>query len=795
MGGIFNSQVPSPPLPQQALYQPLTPRAPGLSPLGPGALLPPPSIVVEDVGPSPVGLRIEKWVGHPNIAEDLDDEVLAKISDRVFAGYDIDIRSRSDWQNLMEPAMKLAMQVMERKTTPWEGASNVKYPLLTVAALQFNARALAVIIQAKRVVRGEVIGRDLDGSKSARADRVASFLNWQLLEQMEEWEEDTDKMLVNLPIMGCAFKKTHPDPMEKRPRSEFVSAFDLVVNYKASSTEDAPRITQEIELYEWEIKERTLAGLFLDVDLGSAAGESENSEGDEDAPHVFLEQHCRLDLDEDGYSEPYVVWAHKQSKKVVRIIARYTAEDVFVTWGGKANYGQEKTLAEAQSIGLPGKAKVARIQPIHYFTKYTFIPSPDDGFYGLGFGALLFPINESINTAVNQLLDAGHLANVQCGFVDKSLKVQKGEMKFRMGEWKEVNAGTASLKDGILPFQYPGPSSTLYTLLEFLVNAGEKISSIQDIMLGDLPQGDTPATTTLAAIEQAVKLFTGIFKRVHKSLQCEMKKILRLDRDLVSVDLYMNVLDDPQATIEDLDLSDHDIKPVSDPSIVSDSQKALKAQLLLPLAADPALNKKEILTRYFDATDQSHPEKLFAPPAPPMVDPRIQFEREKFQAELPLKAIETEANVRATLASAVLSMAKAEAQEAGTQMDAYSQQVEGLKVLLGDVQNRRKMAMQQRMGEAKMMAGGKGAGPRPSPNAVPEGLEQMPVTGEEDMNGPIGMGGMEIPSGDEDLFSMAEPPPERANRGTLPATGVDLLRNEQSDLRRFNEENENQPAG
>lgn len=790
--GIHNIMMP----PLNQAVPPPPKGVPGFPPVPPGT--PPPPPVAEDLMvPAEVGLKLEKWIGHPNIAEDIDDETLAKISNRVFTGYKLDEESRKDWSDKMKPAMDLALQVMERKNTPWPNAANVKYPLLTVAALQFNARAGAVVIQAKRVVRGEVIGRDKDGLKGARADRVASFLNWQLLEQMEEWEEDMDNLLICLPILGSAFKKTHPDPIEKRPRSDYVSAFDLVVNYGARCLEDAARITQEIELYPWEVEERVRKGLFLDLDYGTAAGEKENTLGDEDAPFQFIEQHFRYDLDEDGYPEPYVAWGHKGTQKIARIIARYTPEDVFLTWGGKANRDMEKSLAEAQAIGVLGKAKITRIQPINYFTKYTFVPSPDGGFYGLGFGALILPINETVNTTINQLLDAGTLANIQGGFIDKKAKIKKGELRFKMGEFTEVDSGIQSVKDSVYPFTFSGPNTTLMSLLEYLVSAGEKISSIQDIMLGDLPQGDTPATTTLAAIEQATKLFTGIFKRIHRSLKQESAKILRLDRDMVDPLLYLDVLNDPQANIADLDLSDHDIKPVSDPSIVSDSQKALKAQLLIPLAADPALNKKEILTRYFDATDQPHPEKLFAPPAPMPPNPdmlKLQLEREKFQMEFALKAKETEANIIKIRADAILAIAKAEAAEAGPQLELYQKQIDQLGTILTDVQDRRRLAAQAQIEEKRLRAqasraseSGKSETPprQSSPAAAPS------LGAENESNG---MGGLEAPSGNADVFSMAEGSPVRANRGTLPHTGVDILRNEQADLQRFNAEIENQPT-
>lgn len=797
MGGLINQILSSGNGRASGPFPSASPPTPTMG--GPEILVPvssgPPSPLyfddnLEAYKPTPTGLKLEKWIGHPNIAEELDEELLTKIASRVINGYEVDKQSRSDWEEKMEQAMKLAMQVMEHKTTPWPGCSNVKYPLLTVGALQFNARAGAVIVQGDKIVRGMVVGRDPDGRKAARADRVAAFLNWQLLDQMPEWEEETDKLLMVLPILGSCFKKIHPDPVEKRPRSDFVDPFDLVVNYHARSISDAPRITHKINLYRWEVQERINKGLFRDLDYNASPDENDAEQGDEDAPIQFIEQHCRFDLDEDGYQEPYVVWLNTGSLKIARIVARYTADDVFLTWGGRSNQDQEKTLSEAWAVGVPGRAKITRIEPINYFTRYLFLPSPDGCFYGKGLGELLYPINESINTLTNQLIDAGTLQNIQGGFADKTLKIPKGEHRVRMGEWVDVNVGANSLKDSLFPFSFQGPSQVLYTLLDFLVSAGENISSIKDIMLGDLPSGDMPATTTLAAIEQAVKLFTGIFKRTHQSLRDEISKIIRLDRYLITQELYQDVLDEA-VTTNDFDLSDRDIRPITDPSIVSNTQKMLKAQLLLPLAADPRMNYQEIMKRYFDATEQSQIEKLFANPAPPQPNPdmlKLQFEQKKFGAEFALKAREVEAKIKGTIANAILAIAKAEAEENGTQLAFYKQHLDELNVILRDVQDQRRLLSRERAEGI----GPKQQGPPAPPTTLPRD-EQVTRPDEEQGNEAIGMGGLEIPSGNEDVLAMASLPPERATRGTLPNSATELFRQGQRDIREFSNEIESKP--
>ncbi|MDO8533524.1 MAG: hypothetical protein Q7S17_02120, partial [Xanthobacteraceae bacterium] len=354
--------------------------------------------------------KLRRWsdpLTTKNIADEIDAAVLAKIGDRVLRDFKIDDLSRKDWLTKSEDAIKLAMQVAEEKTTPWPNASNVVFPLMTVAAIQFNARSYPAIVMGRNVVKGVVIGRDdgdpvvdpqsgqqaIDpqtqrpqwktppGEKRRRAKRVADHMSYQFVEEQPEWEEDTDKLLIILPIVGCCFRKTYFAPELGRNASSLVNPKRLVVNYWAKSMETAPRITEIVEFYPNEVEEKIRAGLFLNLNykvMGSTTT-------DDDAPIEFLEQHRLWDLDGDGYEEPYIVTAHKTSGKVARIVAAYEAEGIIFS-----NETQE----------------VARIRREHYYTKYDFIPNPDGGFYGLGFGQLLGPINDAVNTVINMLIDA-----------------------------------------------------------------------------------------------------------------------------------------------------------------------------------------------------------------------------------------------------------------------------------------------------------------------------------------------------------------------------------------------------
>ena len=358
-------------------------------------------------------LDMAKIMASPNVAELLSDDDLDKVGDYVHEGYTTDKDSRATWEEQVDDWVRLALQVAEPKSHPWPGAANVTYPLITTAALQFSARAYPSLLPGTNPVRGRVVGYDTDGTKTDRALRVGKHMSYQILEEMEDWEEEMDRLLFSLPIVGCMFKKTYYDSIKQTNVSEVVYPKELVVNYWAKSLEDADRITHILRMNDNEIYERVTEGLYIDQDIEEGRSEaamdemhrvSEENSGlerpekrDETSPYIVLEQCVLLDLDDDGYKEPYVVTIDEHTHKVLRIVPRFTGEDIAFT--------------EEQDV--------LRIKGTNYYTKFSFIPSPDGGFYDLGFGVLLGPINRTINTLMRQLLDAGTLSNMQSGYISK----------------------------------------------------------------------------------------------------------------------------------------------------------------------------------------------------------------------------------------------------------------------------------------------------------------------------------------------------------------------------------------
>jgi chaperonin GroES len=491
--------------------------------------------------------------------------------------------------------------------------------------MQFSARAYPTLVPSDgKVVKPVVVGKDPDGNKLKRAKRVTDYMNYQLLHEMDNWEEDMDRLLIMDAIMGTVFKKTFYDPYTEKMCSALKDPRNVVINYHAESLEKAERISEAFPLYQREVEERVRMGIFLDAELGepSTADWDGTEAGMDDAtiPYCMIEQHTWLDIDDDGVKEPYVITFHKSTKKVLRIVPRYTLDDM-------------KTRT------VKGKEKLVRIEPIHFYTKYGFIPNPESRIYDLGFGHLLGPINESVNTIINQLVDAGTLSNLQSGFIGKGLRMKMGDQPMRPGEWKAVNATGDDLKKQIVPLPAKEPSTTLFNLLGTLITSGKELASVAEIFVGKMPGQNTPATTTMATIEQGMKVFTAIYKRVYRSLSKEFKKLYRLNSVYLDPQTMMDILDEPVGP-GDFAMAGYDICPGADPTAVSSTERLLKAQGLLELLPLGTIDPIKVTMRVLEAQDQPNWEELIpgltetgAPQIPPKQDPKMIEMQMKMEAE------------------------------------------------------------------------------------------------------------------------------------------------------------------
>lgn len=605
-----------------------------------------------------------------NIAENLEETGLAGIAEDVCREHAIDWKSMEPWRERMRRGVELASLVKKDKNYPFDSAANVKYPLITTAALQFNARAYPAVVPSDDIVKVKTFGKDVGGRKSARADRVSAHMSWMLGSRIEEWEEVTDELLTVLPIVGTLVKKVWFDPTEGRPRVRLIQPGSFVINASVKVQDDAPRIGEVLPLYPSEIKARRLSGFYRDIEYVENVGD------DKDKVQEFIEQHRRLDLDGDGYGEPYIVTVHRESRKVARIVADFARGDV--------KFGQD--------------GKVVAIKRGSYFVAYHFLPPIDGGFFGTGLGFLLGDISETINSVINMMMDAGHMASRGGGFIGSEFRIKGGAQQFKPGEWKLVQARGAEVKNSIVPMTFPGPDATLFQLLGLLIEAGKEVASVKDVMTGDTGGRNMTATTTLALIEQGMTVFTAAYKRIYRSLKREFKLIGRIVADTMTLEEYsafhdqvgpdgQPIMVDPMA---DYNAADMDIEPVADPRSVTRMQGAAKAEVIMQMAREGLVDKAAASQRILQASSIPDTDEL-QPKPDPMQEILMKMQIEAARADLALKTIAIDkaiADVQKARSETIRNVSSAAAQDATAQLDEIRAALEVVRDGLGQAVGR-----------------------------------------------------------------------------------------------------------
>jgi chaperonin GroES len=599
-----------------------------------------------------------------NIAEHLDDDQVDQIGTTLLTEVRTDIDSRKDWLDRVENWIELATQVTKEKSHPWPGASNIKYPLLQTAAVQFHARAFPALLGNTTPVRGKVIGRDPMGIKANRADRVGTFMSYQVLYDMKDWVDDMDRALLILPLLGAVYKKTYFNPNTSSPVSEIIHPRDFIINYDAREFHNA-RKTHRIWKTPNEIKENQNRGIYREFEgddifqapkTASQARDDThglNNPGVED-PYTLQEMyevHCLLDLDEDGYREPYIVTLRESDGKVYRITEGFNQNEVDMSEDGS----------------------ILAIRPKTYFTAYFFMPDPESKTHGLGFGTIVGPLNEAVNTIINQLTDAGTLSNLQGGFLGRGVRLKGGDISFKPGEWKNVNATGEDIRKGIFPMPVREPSNVLFTLLGTLIDSGKDLTSVQDLMVGKNPGQNQPFSTSQMVMEQGLKVFNGIYKRLYRSMSDEFQLLFEVNGEHLNIQKYMEVLDDqgqeimeamqehgPQAVMkflaQDWNTEDMDVIPTAEPDMVAEVQRAMKAESLMgKVEMGLPINPQVALRRMLEAEQHENIEELLEMPEP-QPDPEVVLK------ERELEIREVEASIKAQVAEADVMLKETQAE-------------------------------------------------------------------------------------------------------------------------------------
>jgi len=548
-----------------------------------------------------------------NLAEFLGEEVLDPLGIKLVEQYNEYKESRGDWEQSYRDGLELLGFKYERRTEPFRGASGVNHPVLAEAVTQFQAQAYKELLPSDGPVRTQILG-NVDVPKEEQAKRVKDFMNYQIMDQMKEYEPEFDQMLFYLPLSGSTFKKVYYDDLLGRAVSKFVPADDLIVPYSANSLEDAEAIIHVIKISENELRKQQVNGFYRDIELGEPPVtenqledkklelEGIQKDGQEDQ-YTLYEIHTNLDLEgyedvgEDGEPTgiklPYVITVAQANSKVLSIRRNYKAED-------------------------PRKNK------INYFVQFKFLPGT--GFYGFGLIHMIGGLTRTATAALRQLLDAGTLANLPAGFKSRGIRVRDDAQPLQPGEFRDVDAPGGNIKDQFMTLPFKGPDATLLQLMGVVVSAGQRFAAISDMQVGDMNQ-QAAVGTTVALLERGSRVMSAIHKRLYVGLKEEFKLLAEVFKTYLPP-VYPYDVPGARREIKVQDFDDRiDILPVADPNIFSQTQRISIAQSQLQLAqSNPQMhNMYQAYRSMYDALGVKNVNAILPPPAQPMpMDPALE---------------------------------------------------------------------------------------------------------------------------------------------------------------------------
>jgi hypothetical protein len=577
----------------------------------------PDGMLVEEMAAFEAQMEAEAPLDHgANLAEYLDETYLGEISSELRASYEDDQDSRSEWQESYTKGLDQLGVKYEDRTQPFEGASGVTHPLIAESVTQFQAQSYKELLPSGGPVKTQVLGLQ-DSSREDQASRVKDFMNYQIMEVMEEFDPDMDQLLFYLPLSGSCFKKVYYDEAMQRAVSKFVPAEDLVVPYSASDLNTASRVTHVLRMDANHVRKLQVSGFYRDVELSehddsddpvrekvdSIQGTSRNYSDD---VYTLLEMHVDLDLEgfEDidpegeptGIGLPYIVTIDEGSGEVLSV---------------RRNWMEGAAIAKKQQ----------------YFVHFKFMPGL--GFYGFGLIHMIGGLGRAATSILRQLVDAGTLANLPAGFKARGVRVRNDDEPLQPGEWRDIDAPGGNIRDAIIPLPYKEPSATLSSLLGGLVDGGRRFVSLADQQTAD-GNGQAPVGTTVALLERGTKVMSAIHKRLHYAQKNEFRILARIFRDNLPQEYPYDVQGGDRMVMSQ-DFDDRiDVVPVSDPNIFSMAQRVTLAQTQLQLAqSNPQVhNLHAAFRRMYQALEvQNIDEILPPPPQPQPIDPMIENAR------------------------------------------------------------------------------------------------------------------------------------------------------------------------
>ena len=577
---------------------------------------------------------------YDNLVQHLDEKLVKRIGLQCRDWMEKDLESRADWDDTIQKGIKaLGIHILndEDGDAPFEGACMATHPLILEAAVKYQSKASAELLPATGPVRTQILGAETE-EKLKKANRVKSFMNYELTKKMTEYYPDMEKLLLYQPLYGSAFKKNYWDHGLGRAVSCFISSDNFIINNNSKTLEKSRRYSEVLPpISGAELKRKIDDGEYIqplewrrNVELSSNSNSSETFDisGDyavggngtifQTGPSMqadkvvgqvqvqgmfnkvftLVEQHCYLSLPEpigtSESTEPYVVTFLEDTGEVLAIRRNWKEGDV---------------------------NKKKRV----WYSHYPYVPG--FGFYGLGLFHLLGNFQLTLTSVIRSLVDAGQFANLQGGFKLKGLKIIGDNAAIAPGEWKEVESALQDISKALLPVPYKEPSQTLFALLQWLDGrAGNFADSTEQILADSTNYG--PVGTTTALLEASMKLFSAIHKRTHQAQEQDLRLLAEIFYENMPEEYPYDVPGETRTVFKkDFDPSDVTVIPVSNPNVTSNAHRLSLAQTQLQAAmqAPQIHNLKQVYRRFYLAlgeedVDAIIPPDIEAQPLSPMED-------------------------------------------------------------------------------------------------------------------------------------------------------------------------------
>jgi hypothetical protein len=530
-----------------------------------------------------------------NLAEEMDEGELESLASELAGDIDNDLNSRKDWEKMYKDGITLLGLKFEERVEPWDGACGVFHPMITEAVVRFQSETIMETFPASGPVKAVIIGKD-STEKIEAAQRVEEDMNYQLTEKMPEFRNEHERMLWNLPSAGSAFKKVYYDPSLGRQVSIFIPAEDIILPYGASEIASCYRVTHRMYKTKNELTKLMYAGFYRDVDVGEPQRFRTEIQEKKDKETGFTATHderyelyeCHVDLDLPGYEDeedgektgialPYVVTIIRGSNKILAIRRNWKEDD---------------------------ELKLKR----QHFVHYQYIPGY--GAYGFGLFHLIGGFAKSATSILRQLVDAGTLSNLPGGLKSRGLRIKGDDTPIAPGEFRDVDVGSGSIRDNILPLPYKEPSAVLAGLMDKIIDEGRRFASTSDMQVADM-SANAPVGTTLAILERTLKVMSAVQARVHYALRQELKLLAGIIRDYTDEDYNYEPENGP-ITAKKSDYSLVDVFPVSDPNAATLSQRVVQYQAVIQLAqsAPQIYNLPQLHRQMLDVIGIKNADKL-----------------------------------------------------------------------------------------------------------------------------------------------------------------------------------------